>query len=104
MNDSPQNPRRLPSRSTLLTRKSKIEARRDELAKQERELKKQLAVIEARESTAIRKRDTRRKILLGGELIAAAKAGDQTALDLIARYIAKQDKPHNVKAFEGWKP
>jgi hypothetical protein len=104
MTEEPKSKSRLPSRSTLLNRQQKLQAHRDKLAEEERELKKQISVIESRESAAIRKRDTRRKILLGGELVAAAKAGDQTAIDLISRYIAKQDKPHNVKAFEGWKP
>jgi hypothetical protein len=88
----------------LEKREAVLKAKRDELAAEEKRLKAQLSTITAREAVAIRKRDTRRKILLGGELIAAAKAGDQTALDLIRRFVVKQDKPHNRKAFEGWQP
>jgi hypothetical protein len=104
MNDTPKSKSRLPSRDALLTRQQKLQEKLNALAHEERNLKKQLSIINARDSEAIRKRDTRRKILLGGELIAAAKSGDQIALDLIARFIANQDKAHNVKAFEGWKP
>lgn len=104
MNDTPKGRTRLHSREALAKREASLKARRDELAAEEKRLKADLATIAARESAAIRKHDTRRKILLGGELIAAAKAGDQTALDLINRYAAKQDKPHNRKAFEGWQP
>ena len=104
MSDTPKPATRLPSRSTLEKREAALKAKRDELAAEEKRLKAQLSTINARESAAIRKRDTRRKILLGGELIAAAKAGDQTALDLLRRFVAKQDKPHNRKAFEGWQP
>lgn len=102
MNDTPKARTRLPSRDTLAKREAALKARRDELAAEAKRLKADLATISARESAAIRKNDTRRKILLGGELIAAAKAGDQTALDLISRYASKQDKPHNRKAFDGW--
>lgn len=102
MNETPSPPKRLPSRATLEKREAALKAKRDALAAEEKRLRTHLSTISARESEAVRKRDTRRKILLGGELIASAKAGDQTALDLISRFIARQDKPHNRKAFEGW--
>jgi len=49
-----------------------------ELIKKEAELKAQIQAIKARESEDERKRDTRRKILIGGVVLSKVKRGDWT--------------------------
>lgn len=49
-----------------------------ELIKKEAELKAQIQAIKARESEDERKRDTRRKILIGGIVLSKVKRGDWT--------------------------
>jgi len=47
-----------------------------DLMKKEAELKAQIQAIKARESEEERKRDTRRKILIGGVVLSKVKRGE----------------------------
>ena len=47
-----------------------------ELMKKEAELKAQIQAIKARENEEERKRDTRRKILIGGVVLSKVKRGE----------------------------
>ena len=58
-----------------------------------------LKAIEARQSTEERKRDTRRKVILGGALLELAKT-NQEAAGLVARLIAGLNRDNDKKVFE----
>jgi hypothetical protein len=47
-----------------------------DLLKKEEQIKAQIAALKARESEAERKRDARRKILIGGSVLAKVKRGE----------------------------
>lgn len=72
------------------------------LAKAQRKFeqaKAALDAIKARESAADRKKDTRRKIVLGGALLELAKT-DKGASALVTRLIAGLSREHDKKLFE----
>lgn len=56
----------------------------------------------ARAKAKARKLDTRRKIVLGGGLIALARNGDTTAQHLIQKIVEHHDTEGRQSAFEGW--
>lgn len=56
----------------------------DKLREKQRQLAEQIAAINAREKTDERKADTRRKILIGGAVLASYRHGDFTQDRLIA--------------------
>jgi Pyruvate/2-oxoacid:ferredoxin oxidoreductase gamma subunit len=58
-----------------------------------------LKALEARQSTEERKRDTRRKVILGGALLELAKT-DKEASALVARLIASLTRDNDKKVFE----
>jgi hypothetical protein len=58
-----------------------------------------LDAIKARESAAERKKDTRRKIVLGGALLELSKL-DKDASALVTRLIAGLSRDHDKKLFE----
>lgn len=58
-----------------------------------------LDAIKARESAAERKKDTRRKIVLGGALLELSKS-DKDASALVTRLIAGLSRDHDKKLFE----
>ncbi len=58
-----------------------------------------LDAIKARESAAERKKDTRRKIVLGGALLERART-DRDASALISKLIAGLARDHDKKLFE----
>lgn len=58
-----------------------------------------LKALEARQSTEERKRDTRRKVILGGALLELAKT-DKTAAAMVARLIAGLTRDNDKKVFE----
>src|SRR6266702_8251675 len=58
-----------------------------------------LKSLEARQSTEERKRDTRRKVILGGALLELAKT-DKSAAALVARLIAGLNRDNDKKVFE----
>lgn len=58
-----------------------------------------LDAIKARESAAERKKDTRRKIVLGGALLELSKT-DREASALVTRLIAGLSRDHDKKLFE----
>ena len=58
-----------------------------------------LKALEARQSTEDRKRDTRRKVILGGALLELAKT-DKSAAALVARLIARLNRDNDKKVFE----
>lgn len=70
------------------------------LARLER-AKAAMAAINARERASDRKRDTRRKILIGAALLARASA-DARIADLVTELVAGLDRPVDRMAFEGW--
>ena len=58
-----------------------------------------LKALEARQSTEERKRDTRRKVILGGALLELAKTNKEAAA-LVARLIAGLNRDNDKKVFE----
>jgi Flp pilus assembly CpaE family ATPase len=58
-----------------------------------------LKSLEARQSTEERKRDTRRKVILGGALLELAKTNKEAAA-LVARLIAGLNRDNDKKVFE----
>lgn len=62
--------------------------------------KARLQVLEARAATLNRKADARRKIILGGLILDAARSGPwpRDLADLMDRI----SRDHDRKAFEGW--
>ncbi|MDR3451139.1 MAG: mobilization protein [Alphaproteobacteria bacterium] len=58
-----------------------------------------LKSLEARQSTDERKRDTRRKVILGGALLELAKTNKEAAA-LVARLIAGLNRDNDKKVFE----
>jgi len=76
-----------------------------ELQKAEKKLaqaKARVQSLKAREATAERKRDTRRKVILGGGLLERAKRGDTLATQLLRDIVNGLDRPADKKAFDGW--
>ena len=67
------------------------------------EAKARLQAAEARERTAERKRDTRRKVILGGALLELA-GRDRDAAAMIKRLTSSLSRDSDKKSFEGWKP
>jgi len=65
--------------------------------------KARLQALEARLSQDERKRDTRRKIILGGLLLDAATKDDRYA-KVVAALMARIERDNDRKAFEGWDP
>lgn len=55
----------------------------ERLLKQQEQLKAQIALLQAREKTEERKKDTRRKILLGGIILAKVKRGEWPQAKLV---------------------
>ena len=77
-----------------------------ELEKAEKKLaqaKARVQSIKARQATAERKKDTRRKIILGGGLLERAKRGDAAAAQLLREIVGDLNRPVDKKAFEGWR-
>lgn len=70
--------------------------KRDKLLDQQRQLAAKLAALDAREKEAERKNDTRRKILIGGAIIAAMKRGtfsdEQLNVILNRELVADRDR------------
>lgn len=62
-----------------------------------------LETLEARYSAAARKRDTRRKIIVGALLIDAA-ARDPNFKAILEGLLATLERPHDRRPFEGWSP
>jgi len=71
--------------------------------KQFEEAKARLQAVEARARTAERKRDTRRKIILGGALLDLATR-DRGAAKMIEQIISALPRDGDRNSFEGWKP
>lgn len=69
-----------------------------ELMKKEAELKAQIQAIKARESEEERKRDTRRKILIGGVILSKVKRGewDQEKLQSLLNNELKADRDREL--------
>ena len=67
-------------------------------------LKRRRAAVRAREAARERKRDTRRKILLGAELVKLVGDGDEPAAALYRRIRATVAVGRNAAVFEGWEP
>lgn len=63
-------------------------SQRDRLLEQQRQLAAKLAALDAREKTAERKLDTRRKILIGGAVLESLRRGDY-AQDQLAALLDK---------------
>ena len=75
--------------------------KRDAVLKKIAQEKAKLAALDARVNQSARKRDTKRKVVLGGLLLDAASKDDRFARVLTAlldRIVRDQDR----KAFEGW--
>lgn len=71
--------------------------------KRAEQAKARLQTLEAKANAQARKRDTRRKVILGGLLLDAAEKDDRftrVVTALMERISRDQDR----KAFEGWQP
>ena len=66
-------------------------------------LKQRRAAVKAREHANERKRDTRRKVLLGAGLLALVRNGDVEAVTVYGRIRAALNE-REAKPFEGWEP
>ncbi|WP_199194731.1 hypothetical protein [Phyllobacterium phragmitis] len=78
----------------------KLRARERGLLQRKAKLESDLAKLRAREKNAARRDDTRRKIVLGGALLAAMESGAAPSgigRMLVARFVTDRDK----KLFEG---
>ena len=71
------------------------------LDKRIEQLKQQRAAVVARERVRERKRDTRRKILLGSGLLALVRDGDAEAAAVYNRIRGTLDE-RSAQAFKGW--
>ena len=81
-----------------------IEEKLEKVLARERRLKVQKRRLSAAVSEKHRKRDARRKIILGGGLIALARQGDAQAAGLITRILTAVDRDVDKKAIEDWNP
>jgi hypothetical protein len=70
---------------------------------QAEQAKARLQALEARLSDSERKRDTRRKIILGGLLLDAASKDDRYA-KVVSALMGRIDRDNDRKAFDGWEP
>jgi len=70
---------------------------------QAEQAKARLHALEARFSEAERKKDTRRKIILGGLLLDAASKDERYA-KVLAALMQRVDRDNDRKAFDGWEP
>lgn len=68
------------------------------------QLKAREELSAARMKTKARKLDTRRKIVLGGGLIALARGGDTAAQHLIQKIIEHSDSEGRQSPFTDWLP
>ena len=68
---------------------------------QAEQAKARLQALEARLSESERKKDTRRKIILGGLLLDAASKDDRYA-KVVSALLARVDRDNDRKAFDGW--
>lgn len=79
---------------------SKIREREKGLLQRKAKLESDLARLRDQEKKAARKDDTRRKIVLGGALLAAMESGvisHEVGRKLVSRHVAERD----LKLFEG---
>ncbi len=75
-----------------------LEAKKAALLKRKAQIEARLQALEARTRQKARKADTRRKIILGGYVLAAART-DESARRLIADLIASLEKPADRALF-----
>ena len=82
---------------------SKLEQRRDDIAARARAADKrvldQLRPLQAKENAAERRLDTRRKIVVGGLVLAARKADTQISLQWLEEQIHALERPHDRRLF-----
>lgn len=69
--------------------------------RQYQQAKARLSAAKARENAAERKRDTRRKVILGGALIDLA-ARDDRAMAMLDRLIDNLTRDQDKASFDGW--
>lgn len=74
-----------------------------ELEKQAEAIKARMQAIKAREKNAERKADTRRKVILGGLLLAKAEQDDRFAR-VVEQLLKAVERPADRAAFDGWEP
>ena len=79
---------------------AKLREREKGLLQRKAKLESDLARLRAQEKNATRKGDTRRKIVLGGALLAAMESGaiqEEVGRKLVSRFVAERDR----KLFDG---
>jgi len=69
--------------------------------RQFQQAKARLSAAKAREASVERKRDTRRKVILGGALIDLAERDDR-ALAMLNRLIDNLPRDRDKESFDGW--
>ena len=85
----------------VLTAEQELAKAKEEYEKAKAQAKARYDKIKARHTTAARKLDTRRKIIVGGALIEMA-GRDAEAARLLSRVIDSVKREQDRKAFEGW--
>jgi hypothetical protein len=75
----------------------------DRARRQAEQAKARYQALQARFGEAARKRDTRRKIILGGLLLDAA-AKDERFARVLATLLQRIDRDHDRQAFADWTP
>lgn len=84
------------AKKTEAERLADLEARKSALEAQMQE-------IQARQKERLRKADTRRKVILGGMLLAKAEQDERIAR-MVADMVKAVDRPADRSAFDGWTP
>ena len=82
----------------------KLKQRREEIAARAEEADKRvldrLRPLQARETAAERRRDTRRKIVVGSLVLAARKADTEISLRWLENQIQALERPHDRRLFD----
>lgn len=76
-------------------RLSRLEAQKQKLAEQAREVERKIQAIRARQQAAERKKDTRRKVLVGAMFLEKVERGEyakQTLLDALDKFLIRDEE------------
>jgi hypothetical protein len=79
-----------------------MESRREKLEKQKARIEARLKALDAREAAEKRKQDTRRKIVVGGAVLAHAAHYPAFAAALRAALAAAVSRPQDRQAVADW--
>jgi hypothetical protein len=74
-----------------------------DLEAKKKALEAQMQAIQSRQKERLRKADTRRKVVLGGMLLAKAEQDERIAR-MVADMVKAITRPADRSAFDGWTP